>query len=162
MSPQSDPATELLRHTCATLAYRAEKVLRGIPAHVPGLRVGEGARTPGEILAHMGDLMDWALSLAKGAHVWREVPPGKWEDDVARFFESLRVLDQFIASGVTPGTLPGKLFQGPVADALTHVGQIALIRRLAGAPVRGENYFRADIVPGRVGADQSARRVEFD
>ena len=105
--------------------------------------------------------MDWSLSLAKGAHVWRENPPQDWDDDVARFYESLRVLDQFIASGVAPGAPAGKLFHGPVADALTHVGQLAMMRRIAGAPVRGENYFRADIVPGRVGADQSSRRVEF-
>ena len=84
------------------------------------------------------------------------------DQDVARFFDSLQSFDHFLASGVNPGALPGTLFQGPVADALTHVGQIALMRRLAGAPVRGENYFRADIIPGRVGADQSARRVEFE
>lgn len=162
MDNHIDPETELLRHTCATLAYRAEKALRDVPLHARGLRIAEGVRTPAEILAHLGNLMDWALSLAKGAHVWREIPPQKWDDDLARFFESLRVFDQFLASGVKPGSPPGKLFQGPVADALTHVGQVAIIRRAAGAPVRGENYFRADIVPGRVGSDQSARRVEFD
>ncbi|HTY57900.1 MAG TPA: hypothetical protein VMF59_03745 [Bacteroidota bacterium] len=162
MDNHPDPEVELLRHTCATLAYRAEKVLRDFPPHARGLRIGEGVRSPAEILSHLGDLMDWALSLARGAHAWREIPPRKWEDDVARFFESLRLFDQFLASGVAPGSPPGKLFQGPVADALTHVGQIALIRRAAGVPVRGENYFRAHIVPGRVGTDQSARRVEFD
>jgi hypothetical protein len=106
--------------------------------------------------------LDWALWLAKGKHVWRDTPPGEWSHDVARFFDSLQSFDHFLVSGVSPGAHPGKLFQGPVADALTHVGQIALMRRLAGAPVRGENYFRADIIPGRVGADQSARRVEFE
>ena len=94
-------------------------------------------------------------------HVWRDTPPGAWDDDVARFFESVRILDAFLASGVEPGAAPGKLFQGPIADSLTHVGQIAYLRRIAGSPVRGENYFRADIVPGRVGPDQPARRVEF-
>ncbi|HMK38401.1 MAG TPA: hypothetical protein VK569_03610 [Bacteroidota bacterium] len=152
---------EFLRHTLATLAYRAEKALKGVPPHFPNLRIAEGARTPAEILSHMCDLMDWALSLGKGTHVWRDTPPQGWDDDVARFFGSLTSFDTFLVSGVDPGAQPGKLFQGPVADALTHVGQIALIRRLAGVPVRGENYFRADIAAGRVGADQSARRVEF-
>ena len=161
MEQEKDVEREFLRHTVASLAYRAEKALRGVPPHFPKLRIAEGARTPAEILAHMCDLMDWALSLGKGTHVWRDTPPKEWDDDVARFFESLGSFDRFLTSGVNPGALPGKLFQGPVADALTHVGQIALIRRLAGVPVRGENYFRADIVPGRVGADQSARRVEF-
>jgi hypothetical protein len=158
---QTEEDQEFLRHALAALAYRAEKVLRDAPAHFPGLRIAAGVRTPAEILAHMGDLMDWALSLAKGTHVWRESPLQKWEDDVERFFAALRAFDNFLASGVNPGALPGKLFQGPVADALTHVGQLALLRRLAGIPVRGENYFRAEIVSGRVGSDQSARRVEF-
>ena len=54
------------------------------------------------------------------------------------------------------------MFQGPIADALTHIGQIGMMRRMAGAPVRGENYFKADIAAGRVGAEQSAPRFEFD
>lgn len=161
METHADSERELLRHTIAALAYRAEKVLRNVPAHVPKFRAAEGARTPVEILAHMGDLMEWARWLAQGKHVWHDTPPGEWDTEVARFFESIRLFDQFLASDVEPGAPAGKLFQGPVADALTHVGQIGLLRRLAGAPVRGENYFRAEIVPGRVGADQSARRVEF-
>ena len=161
MNTAPDPERELLRHAIATLAYRAEKVLRDAPAGFSSLRIGEGNRTPAAVLAHMGDLMDWALWLAKGEHIWREMPPQEWDRDVTRFFDSLGALDTFLGSGVPLGALPGKLFQGPVADALTHVGQIAMLRRVAGAPVRGENYFRADIVPGRVGADQSTRRVEF-
>lgn len=161
MESREDLDQEFLRHALAALAYRAEKVLRDAPAHYPNLRIAAGVRTPAEILAHMGDLMDWALWLAKGTHTWRESPPGKWEDDVGRFFVSLGAFDAFLVSGVKPGAPPGKLFQGPVADALTHVGQLALMRRLAGSPVRGENYFRAEIAAGRVGADQSGRRVEF-
>jgi len=162
MDTRTDTDLDLLRHTIATLAYRAEKVLRNAPGGFSGLRISDGTRTPGQILAHMGDLMDWALWLAKGKHVWRDSSPGEWEADVDRFFSSLQALDLFLASGVAPGAPPGRLFQGPVADALTHVGQLAVMRRIAGAPVRGENYFRAEIVPGRAGADQSARRVEFD
>jgi len=158
----TDNDTDFLRHTLATLAYRAEKVLRNAPAGFSILQIASGTRTPGQILAHMGDLMDWALWLAKGSHVWRDSAPREWEMDVDRFFAALLALDLFLASGVAPGAPPGRLFQGPIADALTHTGQIALMRRVAGSPVRAENYFRAEIVAGRAGADQSARRVEFD
>lgn len=162
MGEHTDAEIGFFRHTLATLAYRAEKVLRQAPPNFPGLRLGAGTRSPAEILAHMGDLMDWALWLAKGTHVWHDSAPQEWEADVERFFGAVKALDVFLASRVAPGAPPGRLFQGPVADALTHVGQLAVMRRIAGAPVRGENYFRADIVPGRAGADQSARRVEFD
>jgi hypothetical protein len=161
MEPQADPEREFLRHTVATLAYRAEKVLRDVPSGIVNLRIAGSTRSAAEILAHMGDLMEWALWLAKGKHVWHDSTPGRWDDEVSRFFRSLRLLDEFLASELKPGAAPGKLFQGPVADALTHVGQIALIRGVAGTPVRSENYFRADIVPGRVGTDQSGQRVEF-
>src|SRR5262249_30457036 len=118
--------------------------------------------TPAEILAHIGDLLDWALALADGRQDWHDSPPRTWELDVARFFDGLRRLDARLASGAPIGCEAERLFQAPIADALTHIGQIALLRRLAGAPVRGENYFVADIASGRVGPAQSAPRFEFD
>ena len=151
-----------LRHTLATLAYRGGKVLRGAPDGFAEFRVGETSRTPGRILAHIGDLLDWALSLALGAEAWREVPPQGWEADVNRFFDALRRFDDVLAADTPIACSPEQLFQGPIADALTHVGQIAMLRRLAGSPVRGENYSRADIVVGRVGPDQTRPRREFD
>jgi hypothetical protein len=157
-----DPARDLLRHTAATLAYRGSKTLRDAPAGFGTFRVGDTSRTPVAILAHIGDLLDWALWLAKGEHRWRDAPPQSWDAEVARFFDSLRELDAYLASDATLGSRPEELFQGPIADALTHVGQIAMLRRLAGAPVKGENYFKADIARGRVGPDQSAPRREFD
>ena len=158
----SDPARELLRHTLATLAYRGAKVLRGAPAGFSEFRAAPGTRTPGEVLAHIGDLFDWALSLAAGAHVYKETPPGSWDRDVERFFAAVRRFDEALASPRPLGFPPGRLFQGPIADALTHFGQIAMMRRMAGAPVRGENYFKADIAAGRVGAEQPPPRYEFD
>jgi hypothetical protein len=157
-----DPDRDLLRHTLATLAYRGGKVLRGAPPEFSSFVAAEGTRTPGQILAHIGDLLDWAVSLAGGAHVYKEIPPGEWDRDVERFFAGLKRFDEALASPGPLGFPPGKLFQGPIADALTHVGQIAMLRRMAGAPVRGENYFKADIAAGRVGAAQSAPRFEFD
>lgn len=157
-----DPGVQFLRHTVATLAYRAGKALRGAPDGFGELRLSNNARTPGEILAHMGDLLDWALSIAEGRQAWRDSAPLPWEQEVQRFFAALAALDGYLASGAPLHASPEKIFQGPIADALTHVGQIATRRRLAGAPVRGENYLRADIAIGRVGPDQAAPRREFD
>ncbi len=155
-------ARDLLRHAVATLAYRGGKALRGAPEQVAGFRVQDGSRTPAEILAHVCDLLDWALSLARGAQAWRDSTPQAWDRDVARFFDGLRQLDAYLASDAPLGFSAEQLFQGPIADALTHVGQIAMLRRLAGSPVRGENYLKADIAAGRVGAEQTAPRREFD
>ena len=157
-----DPARELLRHAVATLAYRGGKAIRGAPEGFSSFRAAETTRTPGQILAHIGDLFDWAVSLASGGHEWKDTPPASWEADSARFFTCLERFDAILASDALLARSPEKLFQGPVADALAHVGQIALLRRMAGAPIRGENYFKADIASGRVGADQAAPRMEFE
>jgi hypothetical protein len=159
-----DPARELLRHAVATVAYRGGKAIRGAPAGFESFHVVESARTrtPGQILAHIGDLFDWALSLAKGGHEWKETPSGAWEADSERFFASLERFDALLASDAPLARSPEKLFQGPVADALAHVGQIALLRRLAGGAIKGENYFKADIAAGRIGAEQAEPRMEFE
>jgi hypothetical protein len=155
-------SVHLLRHTVGTLAYRAAKVLRDVPPGFSAFSAGAGTRTAGQILAHLGDLFDWALSLADGHHVWRNSPIKAWDADTARFFEALERFDVRLSSSEPLGTSPEALFQGPVADALTHVGQLAVLRRLAGAPVKGENYYKADIAAGRTGPAQAAPRVEFD
>ncbi|MEO6393600.1 MAG: hypothetical protein ABIP75_17245 [Pyrinomonadaceae bacterium] len=153
---------ELLRHTVATLAYRGGKAVAGDAAAAAGFHAGEKSRTPAEILAHVGDLLDWALSMAQGRQRWNDSEPLPWTEEVARFHAALARFDDYLASEQPLGCSVEKLFQGPVADALTHVGQINLLRRLAGAPIRGENYSRAKIIKGRVGPDQSADRVEFE
>jgi hypothetical protein len=157
-----DGARQMLRHTLATLAYRGGKALRGAPDGFAAFDATPGGRTPGQILAHVGDLLDWAHALADGHHTWRNSEPLPWDDEVARFFAGLERFDRRLADGMPLGHPAERLFQGPVADALTHVGQIAMLRRMAGAPIRGENYFKADIHAGRVGADQPPSRVEFD
>lgn len=145
-----------LRHCLATLAYRAGKAVRDAPAEFAGLQVAEPtAMTPGRILAHMGDLMDWALSMAQGRQTWHNSTPRAWDAEVERFFGALAAFDGYLASPAPLHAPAERLFQGPIADALTHVGQLATRRRLAGAPVRGENYFVADIVVGRVGLEQT-------
>jgi hypothetical protein len=151
-----------LRHTLATLAYRAEKPLRDAPNGFAALRPEPGTRAPGEILAHMCDLLDWALRLARGTDGWRAAPATTWEAECERFFAALEALDAYVASDAPLGRTAAALFQGPIADALTHTGQLCMLRRLAGAPVRAENYVTAEIQVGRLGPDQSGARVEFD
>lgn len=161
MTASEDPKREFLRHTLATLAYRGAKVLRDVPHGFATLDAGEGARTPIEILSHIGDLFDWMLHLLEGRQVWTDRKPASWAEEVERFFDLLRRVDDRLASPVPTGAPVEQLFQGPVADALTHVGQLALLRRRAGAPIKGENYFKADIAAGRVGRVQSDPRFEF-
>jgi|SRR5580704_187553 hypothetical protein len=159
--PNADPKRELLRHTLATLAYRGGKAVRNAPQGFATFQANEGVRMPGQILAHMGDLMDWALSIAEGKQAWNNSQLLPWELEVERFFAALRKFDDFLASSEPVQALPEKLFQGPIADALTHVGQIAILRRLAGNPVKAENYYKAEIAVGRVGADQAKPKLEF-
>lgn len=161
-SPLPDPARQLLRHTLATLAYRGGKAVRGAPDSFATSRASAGTRTPGQILAHICDLLDWALSIAQGQQKWHNSEPLAWPAEVARFFAALEAFDAYLASGEELHAKPEKLFQGPVADALTHVGQIAMLRRMAGDPVKGENYYVARITAGRMGAEQDAPIREFD
>jgi len=144
-----DPVRVFLRHTLATVAYRADKALRDAPEGFSDFRAAEGSRTAGQILAHVGDLFDWALTLARdGKHAWQDSAPLPWPAETARFRAGLSALDAQLASSLPLNAPADKLFQGPVADALTHIGQIAMLRRLAGTPVKGENYFRAEIAAG--------------
>ena len=157
-----DASREFLRHTLATLAYRGGKALRGAPDGFASFQAGPGSRSAGQILAHVGDLLDWALSIARGQQAWRDSSPLPWDQGAARFHAALQAFEDQLASEAPLGAPVEQLFQGPVADALAHVGQIALLRRLAGAPVRGENYFRAEIHSGRVGREQAAPVRELD
>jgi len=162
MAESPDDKRALLRHTLATLAYRGGKALRGAPEAFGEFRIAPTSRAPVQILAHIGDLLDWGLALARGSHTWRDSEPLPWPDEMRRFFRGLVSLDAFLASDVPLGASPERLFQGPIADAFTHVGQIGLLRRAAGSPVRGENYYKADVTAGRTGPEQSAPRFEFD
>ena len=161
-TPFADPARALLRHAVATLAYRGGKTIREASDNFAEFRVSELTRTPREILAHMADLLEWSLSIAEGKQRWHHSSPLEWHAEVRRFFVALEAFDAYLASDSLLHEPVEKLFQGPIADALTHVGQLAMLRRLAGAPVRGENYHKANIATGHVGADQAAPVREFD
>ena len=162
MSSSSEPARQLLRHSVATVAYRGGKALRGSPEHFASFHIGDKTRTPAQILAHMGDLFDWALSIAQGQQTWHDSTPLPWNDEVERFFAAVKKFDDYLASAEPLHSPAEGLLQAPVADSLTHIGQIAMLRRLAGSPVKGENYFKAEIAAGRVGLEQSAPRREFE
>jgi hypothetical protein len=157
-----DDKRALLRHTVATVAYRGGKAVRGAPPVFASFTPDGSARTPAKILAHIGDLYDWALSQAKGAEAWNDSTPLEWEREIDRFFATLQRFDDFLASDAALAVTPERLFQGAVADSLTHIGQLAMLRRLGGAKMKSENYSRADIVQGRVGAEQTAPKREFD
>jgi hypothetical protein len=154
-----DEKRELLRHTLATVAYRTARALEGAPDHFAGF-AGAG-RMPVQILAHMGDLFDWALSAAVGQQRWQVTQPRAWAEEQQRFFESLQTFDAFLAGGGPLHASVEQLMQGPVADALTHVGQLAMLRRLSGSPTVGENFYVAEIKAGQVGSVQPAAARPF-
>src|SRR5690349_21551614 len=153
---------ELLRHTVATLAYRAAKTMRGAPESFASYRPGPKANSAVEIVAHMGDLFDWALSMALGQGKWNNATPQAWDKECARFFAALKTFDDLLASDAEIQYDLTRLFQGPIADALTHTGQLAMMRRLSGAPMKGESYNRADVVIGRISLEQTPPDPKFE
>lgn len=161
-----DAARSVLRHLVATLTYRAAKVLRETPPDFGSMTFGSSTRQPVLIVAHLADLMSWAVRMAHGDPSWKAEGSDEWNAEVARFFDRLAALDRALVSNESlRGPLEHpveKLIQGPLADALTHVGQLAMLRGMAGLPVRPESYARAEIVAGRVGMAQSPARAEFD
>jgi hypothetical protein len=151
-----------LRHALATLAYRGCRAFRGAAAGFGDFKSGPTTKTPVEILAHIGDLLDWALSNANGNQTWNNAQPRPWDQEIERFYAALGALDDRLARPESIECPSERLFQGPLADALTHVGQISMLRRLAGSPAGGENFYIADIVEGRVGPQQAKPLREFD
>ncbi|HXT64047.1 MAG TPA: hypothetical protein VN696_13495 [Pyrinomonadaceae bacterium] len=158
----NDSKREMLRHTVATLAYRGAKAVRDAPESFASFKASPTTRTPAEILAHIGDLLDWALSIAQGNETWHNSEPLPWPEEIARFHTALARFDDYLASDGELEASCERMFQGPIADALTHVGQLTMLRRVAGDPMKGENYSRAKIEAGRVGADQQKPKREFD
>jgi hypothetical protein len=156
----SDPQRQMMRHLLATLAYRTAKALRGAPEGFADYQAPGGVKTPVRVLAHMGDLMEWALRMAQGNKEWREALPLPLDQEGQRFFGSLKGLDDFLASDA-PLQSVERFLQGPIVDAITHAGQLAMLRRQAGAPIRAEAYFVSEISLGRVGADQAPPKREL-
>jgi hypothetical protein len=155
-------ATAVIRHAIATIVYRGSKTLRDVSPDFATYRVKPDSRSPVEIIAHIGDLFDWSLSMLKGEEHWHASAPQEWDFEIRRFFVSVGAFDAYLAGGAIPACPLDRLFQGPIADAMTHVGQLAMLRHLFGAPIIGENYFKADIRIGQVGPAQPPPRRVFD
>jgi len=155
-------ARHLIRHTVATLAYRADKVLRGVPDGFADYRLSSSSRTPLEIVSHLGDLVEWGDRMANGEYRWAPGQSADWKSACDRFFNGLLALDASLETSTLAEYPAETIFQGPIADALTHVGQLAMLRGAFGAPIRPESYARAQIQVGRVGTEQSDTRKEFD
>ena len=133
-----DEKRELLRHALATLAYRATRALEG-DTRAFATFSGTGGRQPAQILAHMGDLFDWALSMAKGNQQWHHSEPLPWAEAQEQLLCRRCRLSMTILPQTSRCMRPHeRLFQAPIADALTHVGQLAMMRRLAGCPTAGK------------------------
>ncbi len=139
-----------LRHAVAALAYRAARACESAPPDFANARASGSTRSAGAILAHMADLFDWATKLAAGVHEWKPREPQTWDGDVDRFFAALAGFDAVLAAETPLGCPAERLLQGPIADALTHVGQLAMLRRAAGSPMIGESYYKAEIAIGQI------------
>ncbi len=150
MSLTLDLKRELLRHLVATLAFRGGIAIADTPDNFSEFRAAENARSAGEILAHIGDLIQGSLYLMEGELVYLQSPAQSWTDDVKRFFTVIEEFDSYLASDAPLAQPIEKILQGPIADALTHVGQIVMLRRLAGKPIRAESYFTVEIKAGDV------------
>ena len=144
-----DLKRELLRHLLAALAFRARIAVAGAPPDFAAFKLDETVRTPAELLAHLGDLLEGSLYLMRGEFVHLNSSPRVWNEEIERFFAAAEAFDSYLASDAPLGQPIEKIMQGPIADALTHVGQIVMLRRIAGSPVKSEGYFAAEIVAGK-------------
>lgn len=147
---------KLLNHFLAALAYRTQKALRDAPADFGSFRATEGVRTPAELLRHMTSVLGYARTHFVGGRYWPE-PLDTLDEEIERFHETLGLLAQHLRNGdpFLEGMSEERLLQGPFSDAMTHAGQLALLRRLAGAPVPPENFIVAEIGADRLGPDQA-------
>jgi hypothetical protein len=151
-----DDKLELLRHFLAALAYRTQKALRDAPADFGSFRGEIGVRTPAELVCHMTSVLGYARTFFVGGR-YRPDPLPSMKEEIERFHDMVQDLARHLEVG-TPflqGMSPERLLQGPFSDAMTHAGQLALLRRLAGAPVPPENFIAAQIDPERLGPEQA-------
>ena len=152
--PVTDVDRRLLKHALAAIAYRAQKAVTGAPESFADFRAGPGVRTPHQLVRHMSDVLGYArMTFSEGQ--WRAHTLPTFAEEIARFHEQLEMLGQAIAGEEFLKFTPDQLLQGPIADTMTHVGQLAMLRRLSGSPIPPENFIVADIETGNVGADQA-------
>lgn len=152
-----DDKRKMLRHFLAALAYRTQKALRGAPAEFGDFRAAGKVRAPSELIRHMTSVLGYARTYFIGGQ-YRPEPLPSFDEEIRRFHEMLESLAQHLESGapLLQGMTAERLLQGPFSDAMTHAGQLAMLRRLAGIPVPPENFIVADIEPEKLGVEQSA------
>ena len=143
----------LLRHFLAAVAYRTQKAVRDAPDEFADFRVAPGVRTPHQLLRHMSDVLGYARTTFQGGS-WRANTLPGFGNEIARFHENLEALAHEIETASHGNVTPGQLLQGPLADVMTHSGQLAMLRRLSGSPIPPENFIVAQIDADNVGADQ--------
>ena len=145
---------ELLQHFLGALAYRTQKALRDAPESFADFRIAPTARTPFELVWHMTGVIGYARTFLNGGEF---APPrlAAFADEVKRFHETMAALsDDFGNTSLTPRITDAQFLQGPLADAMTHAGQLAMLRRLHGSPVPSENFIFAKVSAGNVGHEQ--------
>lgn len=153
-----DLKRELLRHLVAALTFRARIAVTGAPPNFAAFKIDETVRTPAEILAHLGDLLQGSLFLMKGELIYLNSAPLAWDAEVTRFFSAAKEFDSYLASDAPLDQPIENITQGPIADALTHIGQIVMLRRAAGSPVQAESYFTAVIIADKIHSNQDAAK----
>ena len=148
-----DEKRELLHHFLAAIAYRLQKALRGAPDTFPEFRVAPMVRTPHELVCHITSVLGYARTYFIGGTF--SLTPSDWESDIQALHAMLADFGRHLSDG-TPfrNTDEKHMLQGPLADAMTHVGQIAMLRRLAGSPVHPENFIVANISATNLTSDQ--------
>jgi hypothetical protein len=145
---ETTDANGLLRHLVATLGYRGRKAISGADAGFATLQVGQGIRTPLEILSHISHLLARSVEIMGGAAP-SSPHAASWDEEYARFLAVLAGLDRELTKCTLGPAIEKKLLQGPLSDAMTHIGQLAMLRRWAGDPLPGERYTEAPIEAGR-------------
>ena len=150
-----DRDRELLRHFLAAIAYRTQKAVREAPEHYPTFSAGHRVRTPVELIRHMTSLMGYVRTFfVGGSYPQKPEPLPSFSDEIARFHQMLGAVGDLLAGETRCSITTEQLLQGPFADTMTHVGQLAMLRRLADAPVAPENFIYADIRAERLDAAQ--------
>ena len=161
---ESEGKNKLVRHLLATLVYRTTKIIHDAPENYPNTSIGNNVRTPEKILVHINSLIQlsnrfWSPHKPTSIANHRKQSSKKgWEMEVELFYQLAAQFDETLSTYTTPRKYsPEKILQGPLMDAFTHVGQLALLRRMAGSPIKGESYWMADVKAGHVGPDQPLR-----
>ena len=149
-----DIQRETVRHFLAALAYRTQKALRNCDENFQNFTTGNGTRTPTELIRHMASVIGYARTFFIGG-VYKAEPLNDFSQEIERFHENVRDLSAHLAAGTELQEISlTQLLQGPISDAMTHAGQLAMLRRLAGSPVPSENFIFAEISPDRLGSNQ--------